>query len=413
MLLSPDPGQHIPNLLLAAVHDVILAAHEPPGPSAWDGAVRSTAAPGMSDPDGGPWSMDSGGLDDDVVALSAWYSSVTDDPRPVGSGADDPWPYFRRLALHHSGVEQRLLTQATQTNEVGRCATLLLALSELMPTSDDRPLGLVDVGASAGLNLLLDRYGYQFRPDQGATVPARRSSGARPGHDATGPGGWESAQADGVGDGGSARVAVGEFDGPLVLSCAWRGSIEPPIPAKVPNIVSRVGVDRVPVDLSDPDQARWLVACQWPDQLERVRRARLAIDLALGAVGGGLARVEEGDAVDDLARLVSEVDAGALPVVVSTWVLSYLTTQRQGDFVAELDRIGAERDLSLVFSEQPELVPGLVRVGALPPRPDGGPDGSATALVRIDWRSGEGRARRLADQHPHGTWVEWLVPTTG
>ncbi len=340
VLLSPDPGQRIPNLLLAAVHDVVLARGEGP------------------DVDGDP----------DVVALSAWYSSVSDETRPVGPGADDPWPHFRRLALHHPGVEQRLRTRSTQTNEVGRCATLLLALGGLMV--EGRPLGLVEVGASAGLNLLLDRYGYRYTRDVG----------------------------------GGDSTTVGAPDSPLVLACSWRGPIEPPIPGGLPTIASRVGVDRAPIDLSDPARARWLVACQWPDQPERVHRARIALDLARGRHP----LVEAGDAVADVARLVDGVDAGVLPVVISTWVLSYLAPDRQRSFVAELDRIGAERDVSLVFAEQPDVVPGLVQVGALPPRPDGIPEGSATALVRVDWRGGERLARRLADQHPHGSWVEWL-----
>ena len=41
--------------------------------------------------------------------------------------------------------------------------------------------------------------------------------------------------------------------------------------------------------------------------------------------------------------------------------------------------------------------------------PDGRPDGAATALVRVDWRDGARTQHRLADQHPHGTWLEWLA----
>ena len=61
-------------------------------------------------------------------------------------------------------------TRSTQTNEVGRCAALLPALTQLAvdapgaPHGGGRPLGLVEVGASAGLNLLVDRYGYEYEP---------------------------------------------------------------------------------------------------------------------------------------------------------------------------------------------------------------------------------------------------------
>jgi hypothetical protein len=343
LLLSPRPSQRIPNLLLAAVHDVVLA----------------------------------GDHDPDAVALTHWYGSVSHPPRPVGRGVEDPWPHFRSLALDHEGVADRLRTRSTQTNEVGRCATLLPVLGGL--AADGHRLGLVEVGASAGLNLLLDHYGYCYT--RAHAVPG--SGDALPTDEADRAARWVAR------------------DAPLVLTCALRGPHDPPLPEVVPPIVSRVGLDLDPVETGDREQARWLVACQWPDQPERVHRARTAIALAHGQ----RPRVVRGDAVDDLAGLVASVVAPALPVVVSTWMLNYLGPERQQAFLAVLDSLGADRDLSLVYAEQPELVPGL----AVPPRPDGRPDGAATALVRVDWRAGVRTAHRLGDQHPHGTWLEWLV----
>ncbi|HEY4378650.1 MAG TPA: DUF2332 family protein, partial [Acidimicrobiales bacterium] len=175
------PEQRRIMLLLAAVHDVLLAGNRDP--------------------------------------LGAWYSSITDPPHPVGHGADDPWPHFRRLALDDDGVAERLATRSTQTNEVGRCATLLPALAQISAEAAEasdaaetssgtgRPLGLVEVGASAGLNLLLDRYEYRYDP--GGTVGAPST---------------------------------------LVLPCRVHGEIPPPLPAAPPPIASRVGVDLHPVD---------------------------------------------------------------------------------------------------------------------------------------------------------------------
>ena len=111
-----------------------------------------------------------------------------------------------------------------------------------------------------------------------------------------------------------------------------------------------------------------------------------------------------GDAVDDVAALVDDVPGAAIPVVFSTWAIAYLTEPQQRAFVSVLDRLGAERDLSYVYAEHPVEVPGL----PLPPRPDGVDDQRFTALVRLDWRGGRRSATRLADQHPHGTWVTWL-----
>ena len=330
LLALARPGQQVPNLLLAAVHDVLLAGGGRP--------------------------------------LDRWYGSLTEHPHPVGNGADDPWPAFRELALEDPQVRRDLRTRSTQTNEVGRCCALLPALIQLAidapgaPHGGERPLGLVEVGASAGLNLLVDRYGYEYEP----------------GHHHVG------------------HRSV------LTLHCDLRGPIVPPLRADPPELASAVGLDLRPVDLADRAQARWLVACQWPDQPERIHRARTAIALAHGHPP----RLVTGDAVDDVAPLVRAVAGHALPVVVATWALAYLDAERQAAFVGVLDALGSERDLSLVFAEQPERVPGL----PVPPRPDGRPDGGPTALVRVDWRDGVRSARRLADLHPHGTWLEWLQP---
>ncbi|MEO6628348.1 MAG: DUF2332 domain-containing protein, partial [Aquihabitans sp.] len=338
LLLAPHPNQRVPTLLLAAVHDVLL-----------------------------------GGLNDPLVD---WYSSVQPAQgrseahhRSVGAGVDDPWPHFRRLALDDEDVAERLRTRATQTNEVGRCAPLLLAMAQISAGAPGaapglgRPLGLVEVGASAGLNLLFDRYAYRYEME------------GHPAHE------------------------IGSS--PLELTCRLRGVGLPPFPAAPPEISSRVGLDVAPVDLADAGSARWLVACQWPDQPERVTQARTAIALA----HLDRPRLVVGDAVDDLAPLLEAVPRHALPVVFATWVLSYLPTERQRHFMAGLDAMGDERDLTLVYADQPSLVPGL----PLPPRPDGRPDTDATALVRIDWREGQRVDVRIGDQHPHGTWLEWLA----
>ena len=346
LLLSPVESQRLPNLLFAAVHDVLLSGLDDPLVD-WYGSVLSTR-----------------GIDES-------------DVRPIGEGAADPWPHFRRLALTDEAVADRLRTRSTQTNEIGRCAALVPALSQVAgdrPAASMEPAGLVlvELGASAGLNLLMDQYGYRYHRS--------KIAGLAPSSHEINPGAM------------------------VTLKSELRGDLAPPLPEELPRIVARAGLDLEPVSLSDADQARWLVACQWPDQPERVHRLRSAIALARGSQP----RVIAADAVDgvrDLAARVASVAPGAHLVVYSTWALAYLEADRQAALLDVLDEISSERDLTLVFAEQPVLVPGL----GVPARPDGSPDGAATALVRVDWTDGERAGpRRLADMHPHGTWLEWL-----
>lgn len=335
-LLLARPEVRWTTLLFAAVHDRLLAGAE--------------------------------SADTAVDPLAAWYRSVTDRPRPVGTGADDPWPHFRRLALDDEAVAADLATRGTQTNEVGRCLTLLPALAGVQ-ADVARPLGLVEVGTSAGLNLRLDHYGYRYHPDPGSSA------------------------------GPDEETVAG--DAPLVLSATWRGDRRPPLPTRPPIIGHRVGIDLAPIDVTDAAAARWLVACQWPEQFDRLDRCRRAVTLAQADPP----TVRRGDLIADVAGLVTAVPADVHPVVLSTWCLAYLNDGEQRAFLAELDGVGRDRDLTLVFQEQAVEVPGLDP----PPRPDGRDRPGPTALCRYDWRDGTRTRVRLADQHPHATWLEWLA----
>jgi hypothetical protein len=268
ILQSAPEEQQLPVLLLAAVHSLVLAEPELP--------------------------------------LAEWYPTVRADPR-----ADDPFPEFARFCLEREDELRTIVaTHSTQTNEVGRCALFVPALGLI--GGEVGPIGLVDVGTSAGLNLRLDGYRYEY--DTGAVV---------------GP------------------------DSPVVVPCGLRGEV--PLPTELPTIGSRVGVDRSPIDLRDADQVRWLMACVWPDQRDRFERLAAAIELT----GAHPPEVLTGDAVALLDRAISGVAPGGHPTVMTSWVMNYLPLDRRTAFVDELDRIGAGRDVSWLMLESPGLCRGL------------------------------------------------------
>jgi hypothetical protein len=348
LLLAP-PTQRTPNLLLAAVHDVLLA-----------------------------------GAEDE---LGAWYPSVPGQnpsadarSRRVRRVDDDPWPHFRRLALHDRDVDHLLRTRSTQTNEVGRSATLFPGLYQATvsassaPQGGLRPISIIEIGSSAGLNLHHGRYGYRYR------VPAKGAKAER------------------------TITSVGSTS-KLMLDCELRGDRVPPLPVGSLPVEGAVGLDLHPLSVTDAADARWLQACQWPEETGRLTQLRAALALA----GDDPPDVRAADGVSELRSYVDLVPAHALPVVVSTWVLTYLPVERQQALMAELESIGTKRDVAMVLSEQPERIPGV----PVPRRPDGGPDGRATALIRMEWRDGERTVVRLADQHPHGRWLEWLADDSG
>jgi hypothetical protein len=316
LLLHAPSTQRLPVLLFACVHDLLL--------------------------------------EDPRQELARWYPNLTPSPRPPG----DPslMPTFKLFVEAHADRLRTLLaTRTTQTNEVGRCAILLPALGLL--GDEVGPLGLLDVGASGGLNLLLDRYEYRYESQDGVVTTVGAPSS-------------------------------------VVLEAATTGPM--PVPARMPVIAVRCGIDQRPIDVTDDDEAHWLEACVWPDQPERFHRLVAAIEIARRTPPELLA----GDAVKSIAAGVERVGASAHPVVMNSWVLNYLTAEGRIAYLDELDRIGADRDLSWIYAEAPALIPEL------PNGPDAS-DPHRTVLSMARWRGGSRIVEHLATCHPHGFWIHW------
>lgn len=286
--------------------------------------------------------------------LAQWYPNLTDGHRDAGD-AGLATAFHTFVEANRSHLAHLLANRTTQTNEVGRCGSLLPALGLL--ARDVGPLGLLDVGASGGLNLLLDHYQYRYRSADGNSQH--------------------------LGGPSTVRIDVDTV-----------GAV--PVPTSMPEIVARHGVDQRPIDVTDQGEANWLEACVWPDQADRFHRLVAAIEIARAHPP----EVTTGDAVTSLATGITRVGASAHPVVTNSWVLNYLSSQQRIAYKTELERIGAERDLSWVYAEAPALIPEL------PNSPD--PKGSdRTVLTMVRWRHGERIVEHLATVHPHGFWMHW------
>jgi hypothetical protein len=193
------PGQPRPNLFLAAVHFLLLQ--------------------GVSHP------------------LAGFYPSLAAAPAPTA----DPYPSFRAFCLGHAeALRQLIATRLVQTNEVRRCACLLPGFALVARRGKHRPLALVEIGASAGLNLLWDRYGYEY------------SAGRR----------------------------CGDENSPVQLSCSVRRKACPPLPTAWPAVASRVGLELNPLDVRDADAVLWLRALLWPDEAGRAEMLAGAVHIA-------------------------------------------------------------------------------------------------------------------------------------
>lgn len=209
----------------------------------------------------------------------------------------------RRVIEAAEALGEVMRTRTTQTNEPARCTGLLPALALL-----DGPLALVEVGASAGLCLYPDRYGYEY---DGRSV---------------GP------------------------SGPVRLRCTTSGPV--PVPSALPEVVARIGVDLNPLDVTDPGDLAWLQALVWPGPAEAERLARLEAAAAVAAQDPPT--LLTGDLVDRLPDALALVPEGATAVVVHTAVLPYVTAERRAAF-ADLVRSLPVRWLA---QESAGMVPG-------------------------------------------------------
>ena len=161
-----------------------------------------------------------------VFAAARWH----------GVPAPGPYAGLREALLHDDGrIAATVLQRSTQTNEVGRLATLVPLLAAVARQADG-PLALVEVGASAGLCLFPDRHSYR----------------------------WETA-------GGPVTVSpeVASSSG-ATLRCSVTGAAPlPQSPADLPRVSWRGGVDLNPLDVGDEDAMAWLETLVWPEEEDR------------------------------------------------------------------------------------------------------------------------------------------------
>lgn len=280
--------------------------------------------------------------------LARYYPSVAGpDVEPFDPGA--AWAAFRDVLVARMDEVRDGLVSPPQTNEIGRSALLIGGLLVLR-SRIDLPVRLVEIGASAGLNL---------RPD------LVRIEGS--------------------------HAAVGPWGSPVTLYDPWHGSL-PPVDLPV-EIVERLGSDLDPVDVSTAAGRLRLLSYVWPDQLARVSRLRGAFDLA-AAVPVPVTR--EG-AVATVGNL--KPATGAVTVIWHSVMAQYLPPPEEAALEAALDALGA------VATPEAPVARLAFEATKLP-----SPAGVLFGLKLTTWPGGE--TTYLASAHPHGDTVTWHKPRT-
>jgi len=333
LALACRPGQPPGNLLLGAVHYLLLQHPNDP--------------------------------------LAAYYPSLTPQPLPKSDAhrgpsgreqvrsVEEAFPAFKRFCLEHqTAIEAIVSTHLVQTNEIRRCTYLLLAFAHIAQCTAHQgiaePLALLEIGASAGLNLLWDYYGYRYHA--------------------------HNHQAGQIIEAGATNSAV-------LLHCEIRGDSLPPLPITLPPLVWRMGLDLNPIDLRKPADYRWLRALIWPEHQDRVA---LLEDAAL-IYHQHPPQVQQGDVATDLVALLDAMPADTTPVIFHTHVFTQIPPAVQASVTQTLCAFSRRRTLYRIGNE---LAKAAIQHFPL--------------TLQI-YQDGQMRERHLADVDGHGRWLQWYL----
>ncbi len=299
------PGQPPANILFAAVHYLLLRGADRP--------------------------------------LRAFYPNLNQGRhRKDSAGA---FPAFRDfIEEHREELAPLIHARVTNTNEVGRSAVLHAGFRALARAAGE-PLHLIELGPSAGLNLVWDRYAVRYVRD-------------------------------------GAAILAGDENAALILETALRGDLTPPA-GSTPCVASRLGLERNPVDLSRQEERDWLKALVWPDHIARFAN----LERALAIHAQSPPPIREGDALE----LLPEALAAIPPAETACVYHSFVTYQFSDENRAALD------DTLIAAS----LRRPLWRLSF-----EGTVSGDAPLLL-YSYRDGIREKRLLALCQPHGAWLEW------
>jgi hypothetical protein len=250
------------------------------------------------------------------------------------------------LRDHKAFLRDWVATRAVQTNEVQRCWALLPCFLEAADRAVARELDLVELGPSAGLNLVWDRYEHTYEGGRwGPLNPALRLAGAE------------------------------------------KGQVPPALLELHPTVRSRTGIDRSPIDVTSDDEALLLRSFVWADQTERLQR----LDAAIEAVRTDLPDLVQGDIVERLPELLESLDdSDALTLVWETAVLEYVPSEGRRRIYDAIARFGQDHPIAFVQTSRASS--------------------GVTAHYGLTLQLWPGGVRdEVAFATHHGDWLDWLA----
>lgn len=261
------------------------------------------------------------------------------------AGVDDAAIVAAAIRAHEADLLP-WLDGPPQTNEAGRSSNFIAAMLWLAEQGLPPRFQCLEIGSSAGINLMLDRYHYDL-----------------------------------------AGVQVGPEPGAMRFQPEWQGN--PPPDRKI-EIASTKGCDVAPVALTDPDQALRLKAYIWPEHSVRFERMAAAIAEA-GKSPPDLVAMNAADFIE--TELAKPQDAGTTRVLMHSIVWQYVPEDQQARVIAAMEAAGARATPELPLAWIALEANRVLHLHEL--------------VVRY-WPGGA-EPVMLARAHPHGASIDWRV----
>jgi hypothetical protein len=269
-------------------------------------------------------------------ALTALYPPNAPEP-------DALWRGIAQAIAAHDGFLHDYLDSPPQTNEVRRCSALLGG-ALIMARETGLPLDLMEIGASAGLNLGFERYRYEL-----------------------------------------GAVQWGAADAPVTIRSEWRGAL-PPVDASL-RVAARRACDLNPLDPGEAGDRNRVMSYIWPDQADRIA----ATDAAFDAAAAMPWRVERADAAAWVeARLSEPAAERRTRLLMHTIMWQYLPEPTKARITAAMTGAG---DAATPKSSLAWL------------RMEADAEKASAAVTLTSWPGG--REREIGRADFHGRWVEW------
>jgi hypothetical protein len=276
-------------------------------------------------------------------ALAAHYPTLSStEVTPTG----DPVGLFAGFCRRERERLQTIVaTRTVQTNEVRRCTALMPAFA-WVARKTTAPLALIEIGPSAGLNLVFDRYRYDY------------------------------------GEG----LTAGPPSSLLQLDTEVRSITRPGVDP-FPEVAWRRGIDLHPIDVSNPDEVLWARSLLWPEQFDRLARFEQAVELARPDPPVLI----KGNALDLLPEIAASAPDDATLVIFHSFVLNQFSPEARQRLAEQIVEIGSRRPVHRVGMDMMTK------------------DRQPAEILHTRFSDGDATGSTLGRADHHGSWLEWIA----